>query len=62
MPQPTVVKVGRHNQSAAITLPKEFCKAMEVDRGDYIIVSMPEPGIVVITKASNDPRLVEVIK
>jgi antitoxin component of MazEF toxin-antitoxin module len=56
-----VIKVGRHNTSISVHIPKDICLAMQIDRGDELLITMPEQGLITLSKVTRDPRTARVI-
>lgn len=59
MPQGTLSKVGRHNTSLSVVIPAHMARASNIERGDDLLITMPEVGVIVIAKVDLAAKLQE---
>lgn len=51
-----VVKIGKKNTSAAIIIPKEMCRELDLHIGDHVAVMIGQGGHLVVVKIDLNKR------
>lgn len=53
----TLARVHKNGSSNAVVIPRQICKALQIDRGDQLILGVARGGIITLRKLTDANKL-----